>query len=108
MRTLAWVGFAFGGAAATVAAGTSGMLLYQKGVRDDNCDAHKVCSARGLAAVDTIHTIIPWNTASWIVTVAGLGAGVALFFASRDGAQTTAIALSPANAGATIGIRSSF
>jgi hypothetical protein len=108
MRSLAWVGFAFGGAAAVVAVGTSGMLLYQKGVRDDNCDAHRVCTPRGLAANDTAHSIIPWNTASWIVAVAGIGAGISLWFASRDDSRQTAIAVSPANAGLTIGVRSTF
>jgi hypothetical protein len=107
IRTFAWASFAVGGVAALVAIGTSGLILYQKGVRDDNCDSHKLCSSRGLAANETVHSMIPWNTASWIVAVVGVGAGVGLWLSSRDSSQT-AITVSPAVAGATVGFRSTF
>ena len=91
-----------------VAFGTSGLILYQKGVRDDNCDAQKVCTARGFAASQTIQTLVPWNTGSWIVAAVGVGAGVGLWFASRDDRKQTAISVSPAPGGVAIGVRSTF
>jgi hypothetical protein len=52
--------------------------------------------------------MIPWNTASWIVAVVGVGAGVALWFSSREPNPQTAITVSPVVAGATVGLRSTF
>ena len=108
MRTLAWASVSVGAVAAIVAIGTSELLLYQKGVRDDNCDAQKVCTPRGLAASETIHTLVPWNTGSWIAAAVGLGAGVGLWFASRGDRQQTAIGVSPSPSGLAIGVRSTF
>jgi hypothetical protein len=108
LRTLAWASVAIGSVAGLVAFGTSGLILYQKGVRDDNCDAQKVCTARGFAATQTIQTLVPWNTGSWIAAAVGVGAGVGLWFASRDDRKQTAISLSPAPGGLAIGLRSTF
>jgi hypothetical protein len=108
LRSLAWASFAFAGIGAVVAAGTSELILYQRGVRDGNCDAGKVCTVRGLGAVDTIQSVVPWNTGAWIVTATTLGAGVAFWLVSRDDGSRTEVALSPTAGGVTVGVRGSF
>jgi hypothetical protein len=109
IRTLAWVSLAIGGEAAVAAIATSFMVLHQKSVRDDNCNAQKVCNATGLAANDTLGTIVPWNTASWIVAAASVGIGAGLWFASReDSAPRTAVTVSPTRAGLVLGVWRTF
>ena len=89
-RVLGWVTLSIGIEAAILAAATSALIEHQKGIRDDGCNAQKVCDAGGFAAVGTIDTLVPWNTASWFVAAAGLSAGTALLLTSQpesDGAR---------------------
>jgi hypothetical protein len=108
-RTIGWVSIALGSEAAVVAAVTSILILHQKGVRDDNCTAQRVCSQTGLDANSTIDTLLGWNAASWIVAAAGLGAGVALVLTHRPHAEkSVAVGVSPTAGGMALGVRGTF
>jgi hypothetical protein len=108
-RALGWVSLSIGAEAAVVAGVTSLMLLHEKSTRDDNCDAERVCSQRGLDASGTIASIVPWNTAAWIVAAAGIGAGAFLLFTNRgDTGRRTVITVSPTAAGLGLRLWSSF
>jgi hypothetical protein len=108
-RVLGWVALTIGAEAAVIAVATSILIEHQKSVRDDDCNAAKVCSAPGFAAVGTIHTIVPWNTATWFVAAAGLGAGTVLLVTSpKESERSTAITLSPGPSGLGLGVRSTF
>jgi hypothetical protein len=108
-RVLGWVSLSIGIEAAALAGVTSALIEHQKGVRDDNCNAQKVCNAAGFAAVNTIDSIVPWNTASWFVAAAGLGVGAVLVITSpRESTRRTAITLSPNSSGLALGLRSTF
>jgi hypothetical protein len=108
-RVLGWISLSIGVEAAALAGVTSGLIVHQKGVRDDNCNAQKVCNAAGFAAVNTIDSIVPWNTATWVVAAAGLGVGAALVIVSPpESTRRTAITLSPNSAGLDLGVRSTF
>ncbi len=68
-----------------------------------------MCTAKGLAATSTIDTLVPWNTASWFVAAAGLGAGTVLLLVSQpESERKTAVTLAPASSGLTLGVRSTF
>jgi hypothetical protein len=108
-RVLGWVALTVGVEAAVIAVATSILIEHQKSIRDDDCNAQKVCSAAGFGAVGTIHTIVPWNTATWFVAAAGLGAGTVLLVTSpKESERTTAITLSPGPSGFGLGVRSTF
>ena len=109
LRTVGWVSLALGAEAAVVASVTSFMLLHDKGVRDDECNAQKVCSPRGLDANSDIGLVAPWNTASWIVAGAGLGAGAVLLLMTRsDSGPRASVAVAPASAGLGVGLHGAF
>lgn len=108
LRVAGWVSLGIGAEAAILAAVTSVMFLHEKSVRDDDCDAHRVCSAAGLGANATIESLVAVNTVSWIVTAAGLGAGTLLLLTHPPDKRATAITLSPAGSGLALGVRSSF
>jgi len=101
-----------GAPAAAVAAVTSFMLLHEKSVRDDECNAQKVCSSNGYDQVTAIDANRTWNTVAWIVAAAGLGGGTILVLTSQKHdaapATTTGLTVTPAPAGATFGLRSTF
>ena len=108
-RVLGWVTLTIGVEAAVIAVATSILIEHQKSIRDDDCNAQKVCGAQGFAAVGTIHTIVPWNTATWFVAAAGLGVGTVLLVTSpKESERTTAITLSPGPSGLGLGVRSTF
>jgi hypothetical protein len=107
-RVLGWISLSIGAEAAVLAAVTSALIVHQKGVRDDNCNTQKVCNPAGINAVNTIDSIVPWNTASWFVAAAGLGAGAVLVISSPKTARRTAITLSPNSSGLGLGVRSTF
>jgi hypothetical protein len=110
LRVAGWVSLGVGAEAAILAAVTSVMFLHEKSVRDDDCDAHRACSAAGLGANATIESLVAVNTVSWIVTAAGLGAGTLLLLTHPPDkrATATAITLSPTGSGLALGVRSSF
>jgi hypothetical protein len=108
-RVLGWVSLTIGAEAAVIAVATSLLIEHQKSLRDDNCNAQKVCNSEGIGAVGTIDTIVPWNTGSWFVAGVGLGAGAILLVVSQPKSQAqTAITLSPGSSGLGLGVRSSF
>lgn len=108
-RILGWISLAVGAEAAVIAVTTSFMLLHEKSVLNDNCDAHKQCSAAGLDAAGAITETVPWNTGSWIVAAAGVGIGTVILLTSRsDSGKDTALSVSPTPRGATLGLRSQF
>jgi len=108
-RVLGWVSLSIGAEAAVVAIATSILIEHQKSVRDDGCNAQKVCNPQGIAAVNTITTIVPWNTATWFIAAAGLGAGAVLLIISpSESDHKTAVTLSPDPSGLGLGLRSTF
>jgi hypothetical protein len=108
-RTLGWISLAIGIEAAAIAVTTSFMLLHEKSILDDNCNAQKQCSRAGIDAQEPIRQTVPWNTGSWIVAAAGVGAGTVLLLTSRrESGRSTALAISPSPAGLALGLRSQF
>jgi hypothetical protein len=108
-RTVGWISIAIGAEAAVVAVVTSAMALHEKGVRDDNCDAAKVCNRTGFDANATLGTLFDWNTVSWIVAVAGLGVGTVLVLTNRPVKNDqVAVTLGPTPGGAAVGLTGRF
>jgi hypothetical protein len=108
-RTLGWVLFSIGAEGAIVAAITSFMMLHDKSVRDDNCDANKVCSQAGLAANAEIAALAWWNVGAWAVAGAGLSVGGLLVLMNPPaGAGRLAVGISPSGSGIGLGARGAF
>ncbi len=108
-RVLGWATLSVGAEAAVIAVVTSVMIEHQKGIRDDGCNAQKVCTTDGFNAANTISTIVPWNTATWFIAAAGIGAGTVLLLVSQPKSERqTAITLSPESSGLALGVRSTF
>jgi hypothetical protein len=108
-RTIGWISIAIGAEAAITAVVTSAMALHEKGVRDDNCNAAKVCSQTGIDANVTLGTLFGWNTASWIVGVAGLGVGTVLVLTSRPiKNDQVALTVGPTSGGAAVALTGQF
>jgi hypothetical protein len=107
-RVLGWVSLSLGAEAAIVAVTTSFLLLHEKNVRDAECDAQKICSQRGLDANSTIASLVPWNTASWIVAAAGIGGGAVLLLTHRPDTRQTAMGVAPSAGGLDLKLWSTF
>ena len=107
-RTIGWVSIAVGSEAAIVAGVTSFMVLHEKGVRDDNCNAQKVCNATGIEANGTMDTLLGWNAAAWVVAIAGIGAGTALILTHPVKDHSVAVGVSPTAGGMAVGVRGTF
>jgi hypothetical protein len=108
-RTWGWVLLSVGAEGAILAAITSFMMLHDKSVRDDNCDANKVCSQTGLAANGEIASLAWWNAGAWAVAGAGLGVGGLLLLMSPPaGAGRLAVGISPSGSGIGLGARGAF
>jgi hypothetical protein len=108
-RLVGWISLTIGVESAVIAVATSIMIEHAKGTRDGDCNAQKICGTDGFNAVGTINTLTPWNTASWFVAAAGLGAGAVLLIISpRESEQRTAITVSPTPGGLGFGLRSTF
>ena len=108
-RIYGYAGLAIGGAAAVVAVVTSFVLLHQKSVLDDQCNAQKQCSAAGMGETGAIDQTVPLNTTAWIVAVAGLAGGTIFLLTSQpESGKSTAVAVLPAPGGAALGLRSTF
>jgi hypothetical protein len=85
------------------------MLLHEKAVRDEECNAQKRCSPRGLDANGTIASLVAVNTASWIVMGAGLVGGAYLLLTNRPDAKvSTTVAITPNPRGVGIGLHGAF
>ena len=100
------IGFAAGvvGVVGLVTAGvTGGLLLSKRSTVRSECDAAKACSASGTAAADTGKTLVPINTAAWIVGFVGIGAGAYLVLSGDRGAgPKTVVAAAPDAHGGSI------
>jgi hypothetical protein len=121
-RAFGWIVLSIGADATVGAVITSFILLHQKGVLDENCNAEKRCSSAGVDAAATIHALVPWNTAMWVVAAAGIGTGAVLLLTHRpqkapSDAKDTArsakppppeLVLSPSPSGASFSLVGTF
>jgi hypothetical protein len=82
-RTLGFVAGGVGVASLGVAAITGGVLLSKKSAVDAECP-HKRCSPKGLELKRQAERtpVLPLNTASWILGIAGVSAGAVLILTS--------------------------
>jgi hypothetical protein len=97
------VTFAVGAGAAAVAIGTSALMLHNKSVRDDNCDAQRNCTQAGLDANGQLSALSGWNAGAWTVAVLGLGAGTFLVLSNPPPKEPrTSLSVSP------LGVRGGF
>ncbi len=107
-RTWGWVAVSIGASAGVLAIGTSILMLEDSSTRSSNCNG-KVCNASGLTANSQLNDLGPWNTAFWVVGVAGLGIGAYLLLTHpTDEAMGVKIGVSPTTSGANFELRSSF
>ncbi len=74
-RTLGWILAGVGVAGLAVGGITGLMVLGEKSIVDENCDADKRCNQTGLDAVDSGQTLAPISTTGFIIGVLGLGVG---------------------------------
>lgn len=89
-RTWAYVTGGIGVVGIVVAAITGGMLLANNSTIKAHCDTNNKCSNEGLDAVSSSRTLMPINTASWVVGVLGLGGGTVLYFTAPSTDTTAA------------------
>ncbi len=108
-REYGWISVGVGATAALVGLGTSYVMLHNKSVRDDNCDAQKVCSQAGFDANSQMNAISGVNTGAWVVAAAGLGLGAILVLSNPpDHRGQTVVGVAPSTSGAAVTLRSSF
>jgi len=86
-RYAGWVVVAVGAQAAIFATATSILMLHENSVRNDDCNAQKVCSSDGLQANTKLGEAGGFNAATWIVAAAGLGVGAYLVLTSPPSAD---------------------
>jgi hypothetical protein len=77
-RYAGWIVFAVGAQSAILATATSLLMLHENSVRNEDCNAQKVCSSDGLQANGKLSEAGAFNAATWIVAAAGLGVGAYL------------------------------
>ncbi len=107
-RALGWFAISIGAGAGLVAIGTSIMMLHQHDLRNNDCNAAKVCSTDGYNANGQLQALSPWNLGSYIVAAAGLGVGTILVLTNPTNKQKTALEVSPNGSGAGLLLRSTF
>jgi hypothetical protein len=108
-RTYGWVVLGAGGSATILAVGTSILMLHDKGVRDSNCNADKVCALAGFNANEDLKYTAGWNAGAWIAAAAGLGVGSVLILSTTDGAgRRSDVAVKPVGSGVGLGVGSTF
>jgi hypothetical protein len=108
-RTAGWVVLSIGAEATVLAVITSIMMLHDKSVRDDNCDANRLCSSAGLQANVDIGNLAWWNASAWAVAGVGLAVGAVLVATNPPASvQRTAVAIAPTGSGVGLSVRSSF
>jgi hypothetical protein len=107
-RALGWVLIGVGAEGAILATVTSFMMLHQNSVRSDSC-ADKVCSAAGITANGTLHSLAPWNAAAWGVAAVGTGVGLFLLLTNpSDKALHTEVGVAPTGSGSGLLLRGAF
>jgi len=84
------------------------MMLHQANLRNDNCDAAKVCNPDGITANGQLQGLAPWNVGAYVAAVAGLGVGTILLLTNPRNARQTAVDVSPNGSGAGLMLRSTF
>ena len=98
-----------GGVAGVAAIGTSVLMLVDKGTRDRECNAAKVCSRAGLDANSQLADVAGLNAGSWVVAAVGSGIGAYLLFSNpTDRATGTQVGVVPNRAGASLSLRTPF
>lgn len=107
-RALGWYSIGLGAGAAIVAIGTSIMMLHQANVRDNDCNAAKVCSADGITAAQQLDALAGWNVGAYIVAAVGIGLGTILVLTNPTDGRQTALSVSPNGSGAGLTLRSTF
>lgn len=104
-----WILVGIGGASALIAVGTSIFMLHDKSVRDDNCDANKVCSSAGLSANNELGQLVGWNIGAWAVAAVGLGVGAFLVLTNpSDKEMGTQVGVGQTGSGTGFLLRSTF
>jgi hypothetical protein len=108
-QTLGLVSLSIGGAAGALAVITSIMMLHDKSVRDDGCNAQKVCTPDAYGANQTLANLGGWNAGAYAVAAVGLVAGTVLVIAFHgDRTPSTAVVVAPNAGGAGLALRSTF
>ncbi|HEX7670863.1 MAG TPA: hypothetical protein VF395_14810 [Polyangiaceae bacterium] len=95
-KTLGYVlgGVGIAGVVTGIVAGT--LMLHQKSVLDDNCNADRKCNPAGLDAASAGHTLGIVTTVGLVTGALGLGGGAYFLFTAapaRDGTSTATAAL---------------
>jgi hypothetical protein len=107
-RTWGWSLVSVGAAFGAIALGTSYLMLHDKSTEDSNC-SNKVCNAEGINANGELAALGPWNLVTWVVGIAGAGAGVYLLVTHpSDKATGTQIEVTPTSSGAGLTLRRTF
>jgi hypothetical protein len=108
-QALGLVSLSIGGAAGVVAVVTSIMMLHDKSVRDDGCNAQKVCTPDAYSANQKLADLGGWNAGAYAVAGVGLVAGTVLVIAFPGGrGSSTAVVVAPNAAGAGLALWSAF
>ena len=108
-RMWGWISIGIGGSAALVALGTSIVMLHDKSVRDDNCDASKGCTTAGLSANNELGQMVGWNIGAWAVAAVGLGVGAFLVLTNpSDKEMGTQVGVGQTGSGTGFLLRSTF
>jgi hypothetical protein len=95
-RTVGWFSLTLGLASATVAVGTSIMMLSDLSTRNSDCNAAKQCSTSGTNANNQISQLAGWNTATYVVAAAGIGIGAFLLLTNpKHSEHETALGVTP-------------
>jgi tetratricopeptide (TPR) repeat protein len=107
--TLGWVIGGVGVAGIATGVVTGLMLPSRRDTVEEQCRDGS-CSQQGLDAASEGRTLLIANTAGWIVGIAGIGAGAWLIWTNSDDDEksTTAIAVQPQAAGASVSYRGVF
>jgi hypothetical protein len=115
LRTWAYVAGGVGLAGLIVGGITGGLVLGKAGTVEDNC-VDEVCNQEGMDAVDEAETLAMVSNIGFAVGIAGLAAGVVLFFVAPEDEPTeeaAGVRLSVGSAAgdpasATLGVRGTW
>jgi hypothetical protein len=112
LRLVGFASASVGVVALGVAAVSGAVLLSKKGRVDELCP-NKQCSADGLKVLDDANRtpILPINTASWALAIAGVGVGATLIVLTRETAPNAPKAAAFVTAlpgGGGFGVRGAF